>query len=46
MQENCTKQTGQPQFIQFENIQPLARGIYILKYSDGVNKKNIRILGR
>jgi len=39
-------QAGQPQFIQFENVQPLASGIYILKYSDGVNKKIIKILGR
>ena len=39
-------QTDQPQLIQFENIQPLATGIYILKFSDGSNKKSIRILGR
>ena len=39
-------QAGQPQFIQFDNLQPLARGIYILKYNDGINKKSIRILGQ
>ena len=39
-------QTGQPQFIQFDNLQPLARGIYIMKYSDGANKKSIPILGQ
>ncbi len=37
-------QTGQPQLIQFKNLQHAARGIYLIKYSDGVNKKTIRIL--
>lgn len=39
-------QSGQLQFIQFKKLQPLVTGIYILRYSDGVNKKSIRILGR
>jgi subtilisin family serine protease len=38
-------QTDQPLLIQFKNIQPLAATIYSLKYSDGVNKKSIRVLG-
>ncbi|MEO6328110.1 MAG: S8 family serine peptidase [Ginsengibacter sp.] len=39
-------QSGQPQLIQFDNLQPLATGIYILKYDDGTNKKTMRILGQ
>jgi hypothetical protein len=38
-------QSGQPQFLQFETLQPLATGIYTLRYNDGVNKKSIRIFG-
>jgi serine protease AprX len=37
---------GQPQFIQFDNLQPLAKGIYLLKYADGVMKRSIRIMER
>jgi hypothetical protein len=44
--KQITIQSGQPQFIQFKDIQTLTHGIYILKYSDGLNKKSIRILGR
>jgi subtilisin family serine protease len=39
-------ETGRPQLIQFRNIQPLAAGIYILKYSDGINKSSLRIITR
>jgi serine protease AprX len=37
-------QSGQSQFITFDDLQPLAKGTYILKYSNGINKKSIRIL--
>ncbi len=37
-------QTGQPQLIQFDDLQLLAAGIYIVKYNDGVTKRSIRIL--
>lgn len=39
-------QSGQLQFIQFGNLQPLALGIYILRYDDGINNKSIRVLSR
>ncbi len=39
-------QSGQPQLLQFNELQHLATGIYTLKYEDGVIKKSIRILRR
>lgn len=38
-------QQGQPQFINF-NVQPLAKGIYTLRFDDGSNKRSIKLLGR
>ncbi len=32
------------QVIQFNNLQPLAKGMYILKYDDGQSKKSIKLL--
>ncbi len=37
-------QSGEPQLLQFNDLQHLATGIYTLKYEDGVIKKSIRIL--
>ena len=37
-------QSGQPQLIQFDDLQLLATGIYTLKYDDGIVKRSIRIL--
>ena len=37
---------GQAQFITFDNLQPLAKGVYILHYSNVVEKGNIRILAQ
>jgi serine protease AprX len=34
---------GQAQLIQFENLQPLQKGIYILKFSDGQTKKSFKL---
>ncbi|HVZ97280.1 MAG TPA: S8 family serine peptidase [Chitinophagaceae bacterium] len=35
---------GTPQLVQFNNMQPLKSGIYILKFSDGQSKKTIRLV--
>jgi serine protease AprX len=39
-------QSSQVQLIQFENIQSLGTGIYILRYNDGTNKKSVKVLNR
>jgi hypothetical protein len=35
---------GQPQVIEFNNIQMLQRGIYILRFSDGRRKETFKLL--
>ncbi len=35
---------NQSQAIQFDNIQPLQRGIYTLKFDDGKNKKSLKVM--
>ena len=35
---------GQPQVIEFNNIQTLQRGIYILRFSDGKKKESFKLL--
>ncbi len=37
-------QAGIPQIVQFENIQPLQRGVYILKFSDGKSKESFKVV--
>lgn len=37
-------QEGQPQIIQFGNLQPLQKGIYTLKFSDGQSKQSFKIV--
>ncbi|HUS03670.1 MAG TPA: S8 family serine peptidase, partial [Chitinophagaceae bacterium] len=44
--KQVTTQQGQAQFLSFDKMQPLARGIYILKYNNGVEKGNIKLLAQ
>jgi serine protease AprX len=37
-------QAGQNQLIHFDNLQPLGKGLYILKFSDGQSKKTLKML--
>lgn len=37
-------QAGQNQFIKFENLQPLQRGIYTLRFGDGQNKESFKLV--
>jgi hypothetical protein len=37
-------QAGQTQIIPFENLQPLQRGIYSLKFSDGQSKQSFKLV--
>jgi hypothetical protein len=37
-------QSGQGQFINFENLQPLQRGIYVLRFSDGKSVQNFKMV--
>ena len=37
-------EAGQVQLIQFENLQPLQKGIYILKFSDGQTKQSFKLV--
>ena len=39
-------QQGQPQIIKFNNLQPLARGVYTLRFDDGSNKRTIKLLSQ
>ena len=41
-----TGQQGQAQIITFDNLQPLAKGVYILHYSNVLGKGNIRIVAQ
>src|SRR4029079_17832995 len=36
-------QEGQVQFLKFENLQPLQKGIYTLKFSDGQSKQSFKL---
>lgn len=38
--------TGVPQFVRFDDLQPLSRGIYFLKYDDGKTKRTISIMSQ
>jgi hypothetical protein len=37
---------GQPQIVNFDKLQPLARGMYILNYSNGSDKGNVTLLAQ
>lgn len=37
---------GQPQIVTFDKLQPLARGMYILYYSNGSDKGNVTLLAQ
>ncbi|MEP6952022.1 MAG: S8/S53 family peptidase [Ginsengibacter sp.] len=39
-------QAGQAQLIQFENLQPLQKGIYILKFNDGQIKESFKVVAQ
>ncbi len=39
-----TLQKDQPQLIKFENLQPLARGLYVLKYADEKTKESFKLI--
>ncbi|WP_202552181.1 S8 family serine peptidase [Ginsengibacter hankyongi] len=39
-------QAEQDQLIQFNNLQPLQRGIYMLKFNDGQSKESIKLLAQ
>ena len=41
-----TAQQGQPQFISFNNLQPLAKGIYILRYTNLLEKGSIKLVAQ
>ncbi|MDB5223945.1 MAG: family serine peptidase [Chitinophagaceae bacterium] len=44
--KQVTTQQGQAQFISFNNLQPLAKGIYTLRYSNVLEKRSIRIMAQ
>ncbi len=44
--KEISTQSGTPQLIQFDDLQPLSKGIYIVNYSDETNKRSIRILAQ
>jgi serine protease AprX len=37
-------QANQTQLISFQNLQPLQRGIYTLKFSDGISKESLKLV--
>ncbi len=39
-------EANQPQIITFDHLQPLQKGMYLLKFSDGKNKESIKIMAR
>ena len=39
-------QEGQTQLIQFENFQPLQKGIYTLKFNDGQSKQSFKLVAQ
>jgi hypothetical protein len=44
MSRQIPLQSGQGQFINFENLQPLQRGIYVLRFSDGKSVQNFKVV--
>ncbi len=44
--KNVITQQGQAQFITFDNLQPLPKGVYTLRYTNVVEKGSIRILAQ
>lgn len=36
-------QAGQAQVVKFENLQPLQKGVYVLKFSDGKSQQSFRV---
>ena len=46
LSKTVTAQQGQPQFISFNNLQPLAKGIYILRYINLLEKGSIKIVAQ
>ena len=44
--KQVTGQQGQAQIITFDNLQPLAKGIYILHYANVLGKGNIKIVAQ
>lgn len=44
--KNITTQQGQAQFITFDNLQPLAKGVYILRYVNVLEKRSIKIVAQ
>jgi len=43
-EKQLSLQEGVIQIINFDNLQPLQKGLYILKFSDGKNKKSFKLL--
>lgn len=44
--KNVTTQQGQAQFVTFNNLQPLAKGIYYLRYTNLLEKGTLKILAQ
>ena len=44
--KNIITVQGQPQFLSFNNLQPLAKGMYILRYSNVLEKGYIKMLAQ
>lgn len=44
--KSLTTQQGQAKFLSFDKLQPLAKGIYILRYHHGVEKGSIKLLAQ
>lgn len=44
MKKYVSLQAGQNQLIYFDKLQPLGKGLYILKFSDGQSKKTLKML--
>ncbi len=44
VKKSVSLQAGQNQLIQFDNLQPLSKGLYLLKFSDGQSKKTLKML--
>ncbi len=42
--KSVSLQEGQSRFINFNDLQPLSRGIYILKYSNGKSKQSCKLI--
>jgi serine protease AprX len=44
--KQVTAQQGQAQYISFDNLQPLAKGIYILRFNNLLEKGSIKLVAR